>query len=225
MKRIAIILLAGDSTRFKGETPKQFYEIKGKPLIYYTIRSFQNAKNIDGILLVAKESDFYRIKEIVTSNSFNKVIGLCEGGRCRQESVYNALNMLGEILTKDDYVLIHDGARPLVKEEVINGLIDALHTYMGATVALSSKDTIAMVDKAHMEMVGVLNRDEIYRIQTPQAFHYGIIKEAHEMYKGKNVTDDTQLLQGVMPVKIVEGDSSLVKITTLEDIKYLESLL
>ena len=225
MKRIAIILLAGDSTRFKGETPKQFYEIKGKPLIYYTIRSFQNAKNIDGILLVGKESDFDRIKEIVTSNSFNKVIGLCEGGKCRQESVYNALNMLGEILTKDDYVLIHDGARPLVKEEVINGLIDALHTYMGATVALSSKDTIAMVDKAHMEMVGVLNRDEIYRIQTPQAFHYGIIKEAHEMYKGKNVTDDTQLLQGVMPVKIVEGDASLVKITTLEDIKYLESLL
>ena len=133
--------------------------------------------------------------------------------------------MLSEILSPSDIVLIHDGARPIVKEELINSLINALDTYQGATTAISSKDTIAMVDNTHMEMVGVLDRSQVYRIQTPQAFRFGIIKEAHEMYKGKNVTDDSQLLQGVFPIKIVLGDDSLVKITTMEDIKYLKVLL
>lgn len=225
MKRFALILLAGDSTRFHSETPKQFYLVNDKPLIYYTIKSFQDAKNIDGILLVSKEDYINKVKDIVVKYNFTKVKGICVGGNSRQESVYNGLNMLSEVLSSNDIVLIHDGARPLVKEELINSLIKALDTYQGATTAISSKDTIAMVDNVHTEMVGVLDRTQVYRIQTPQAFRFGIIKEAHEMYKGKNVTDDSQLLQGVFPIKIVPGDDSLVKITTIEDIKYLKVLL
>lgn len=225
MKRFALILLAGDSTRFHSETPKQFYLVNDKPLIYYTIKSFEDAKNIDGILLVSKEEYINKVKDIVVKYNFTKVKGICVGGSSRQESVYNGLNMLSEILSPNDIVLIHDGARPIVKEELIDSLIKALDTYQGATTAISSKDTIAMVDNTHMEMVGVLDRSQVYRIQTPQAFHFGIIKEAHEMFKGKNVTDDSQLLQGVFPIKIVLGDDSLVKITTMEDIKYLKVLL
>lgn len=225
MKRFALILLAGDSTRFHSETPKQFYLVNDKPLIYYTIKSFQDAKNIDGILLVSKEDYVNKVKDIVVKYNFTKVKGICVGGNSRQESVYNGLNMLSEVLSSSDIVLIHDGARPIVKEELIDSLIKALDTYQGATAAISSKDTIAMVDNNHMEMVGVLDRTQVYRIQTPQAFRFGIIKEAHEMYKGKNVTDDSQLLQGVFPIKIVPGDDSLVKITTMEDIKYLKVLL
>lgn len=225
MKRFALILLAGDSTRFHSETPKQFYLVNDKPLIYYTIKSFQDAKNIDGILLVSKEEYINKVKDIIVKYNFTKVKGICIGGNSRQESVYNGLNILSEVLSPNDIVLIHDGARPLVKEELIDSLIKALDTYQGATTAISSKDTIAMVDNIHMEMVGVLDRNQVYRIQTPQAFRFGIIKEAHEMYKGKNVTDDSQLLQGVFPIKIVPGDDSLVKITTMEDIKYLKVLL
>ncbi len=225
MKRFALILLAGDSTRFHSETPKQFYLVDDKPLIYYTIKSFQDAKNIDGILLVSKEEYINKVKDIIVKYNLTKVKGICVGGNSRQESVYNGLNMLSEVLSANDIVLIHDGARPLVKEELIDSLIKSLDTYQGATTAISSKDTIAMVDNVHMEMVGVLDRNQVYRIQTPQAFRFGIIKEAHEMYKGKNVTDDSQLLQGVFPIKIVPGDDSLVKITTMEDIKYLKVLL
>lgn len=225
MKRFALILLAGDSTRFHSETPKQFYLVNDKPLIYYTIKSFQDAKIIDGILLVSKEEYINKVKDIIVKYNFTKVKGICVGGNSRQESVYNGLNMLSEVLSPNDIVLIHDGARPLVKEELIDSLIKALDTYQGATAAISSKDTIAMVDNVHMEMVGVLDRNQVYRIQTPQAFRFGIIKQAHEMYKGKNVTDDSQLLQGVFPIKIVPGDDSLVKITTIEDIKYLKVLL
>lgn len=225
MKRFALILLAGDSTRFHSETPKQFYLVNDKPLIYYTIKSFEDAKNIDGILLVSKEEYINKVKDIVVKYNLTKVKGICVGGNSRQESVYNGLNMLSEVLSPNDIVLIHDGARPLVKEELIDSLINSLDTYQGATTAISSKDTIAMVDNIHMEMVGVLDRNQVYRIQTPQAFRFGIIKEAHEMYKGKNVTDDSQLLQGVFPIKIVIGDDSLVKITTMEDIKYLKVLL
>lgn len=225
MKRFALILLAGDSTRFHSETPKQFYLVNDKPLIYYTIKSFEDAKNIDGILLVSKEEYINKVKDIIVKYNLTKVKGICVGGNSRQESVYNGLNMLSEVLSPNDIVLIHDGARPLVKEELIDSLINSLDAYQGATTAISSKDTIAMVDNVHMEMVGVLDRNQVYRIQTPQAFHFGIIKEAHEMYKGKNVTDDSQLLQGVFPIKIVPGDDSLVKITTMEDIKYLKVLL
>lgn len=225
MKRYALILLAGESTRFVNKTKKQFFNVFGKPLIYYTIKSFECAKNVDGIILVIQKEDLETVKNIIKTYNFNKVKGLCFGGLSRQESVYNGLNMLSEILSLDDYVIIHDGARPLVNEETINNLLDALKLYHGATAALPSSDTIALVDKTHKEMIGVIDRSEVYQIQTPQAFRFGTIYEAHKLYKGKNVTDDSQLLQGIMPVKIIDGKKSLLKITTLDDIKYLETFL
>lgn len=225
MKCFALILLAGNSTRFHNDVKKQFYLVNDKPLIYYTIKSFELAKNVDGIILVVQKDDVEIAKDIVKKYEFRKVKGLCYGGSSRQESVYNGLNMLSEVLSSDDYVIIHDGARPLVKENTIDSLLLELKNYHGVTTALETNDTIAMVDKSHMEMVGILDRSEIYQIQTPQAFRFGTILEAHELYKGKNVTDDTQLLQGIMPVKIVKGEKSLLKITSLDDIKYLETFL
>lgn len=225
MKKYAVILFSGDSSRFGGNSLKQFYEVDGKPLIYYTIKSFQDSPLIDGIVLVTKEEYIEQVKMYVFEYGFTKVMIITKGGSCRQESSYNGLKFLSHYAEKDDIVLIHDGARPLVSKKIIGDLILALRDHEGATVALKSLDTMSIVDNEKKEMVGILNRDEIYRIQTPQAFHFGIIMEAHEMYKGKNVTDDSQLLQGVFPIKIVDGDENLIKITRLSDIKYLKLLL
>ncbi len=225
MKKYVVILFSGDSSRFGGNTLKQFYEINGKPLIYYTIKSFQDSPLIDGIVLVTKEEYIEKVKEHVFEYGFTKVMIITKGGASRQDSSYNGLKFLSNYASKDDIVLIHDGARPIVSKKIIGDLILALRDHKGATVALKSTDTISIVDTKSKEMVGVLNRDEIYRVQTPQAFVFGPIMEAHELYKGKNVTDDAQLLQAVYPIKIVDGDENLIKITRLSDVKYLKLIL
>lgn len=225
MNNTVIILLAGSSTRFGEATPKQFVLVKNKPLIYYTIKSFEDSSDVDQIVLVTKQENIEGVKSLVSCFGFTKVIDIVKGGETRQESAYNGLKSLENKLEKTDGVLIHDGARPLVSSRVIHELFEALHTYQGATTALPSENTITMVDKSSLEIVGTLNRDEIYQIQTPQAFIYGTILSAHEYYKGKNLTDDSQMLLGVTPVKIVLGDKKSFKITTKDDLKLLELFL
>ncbi len=225
MKKYAVILFSGDSSRFGCETPKQFYEINDKPLIYYTIKSFMDSPLVDGIILVTKKEYIEKVASYCFEYQFRKIIGIAAGGSSRQESAFNGLALLSDDAKDDDIVLIHDGARPIVSKKIIGDLILALRDHEGATVALKSTDTIALVDNKHKEMVGVLNREEVYRIQTPQAFRFKTIFEAHKLYKGKNVTDDTQLLQGVYPIKIIDGDENLIKITRLSDIKYLKLIL
>lgn len=225
MKNVAIILLGGSSTRFQSDTPKQFYKVNDKPLIYYTISSFERSPLIDEIVLVANKDYKDLLEETLNTYKFNKIKHIVEGGITRQESALMGLFSLKDYLDRSDNVLIHDGARPLVDSEIIEELIKALDTHIGATVALPSTDTVTLADTNNMEIVGTLNREEVYLIQTPQAFKYGAIFDAHMMYQGKNVSDDTQLLSGITPIKIVKGNKKLLKITTKEDILFLEVYL
>ena len=225
MKNIAIILLGGTGTRFGDDLPKQFYKVNNKPLIYYTITSFERSPLIDEIVLVANKDHKALLEEVLSEYKFKKIKHIVEGGITRQESALMGLFSLKDYLDRSDNVLIHDCARPLVDEEIIKELIEALDTHVGATVALPSTDTVTLIDKNNMEIVGTLNREEVYLIQTPQAFKYGAIFDAHLMYQGKNVSDDTQLLSGITPIKIIKGNKKLLKITTKEDILFLEVYL
>ena len=225
MKNIAIILLGGTGTRFGDDLPKQFYKVNNKPLIYYTITSFERSPLIDEIVLVANKDHKALLEEVLNEYEFTKIKHIVEGGITRQESALMGLFSLKDYLDRSDNVLIHDCARPLVDEEIIKELIEALDTHVGATVALPSTDTVTLIDKNNMEIVGTLNREEVYLIQTPQAFKYGAIFDAHLMYQGKNVSDDTQLLSGITPIKIIKGNKKLLKITTKEDILFLEVYL
>ena len=225
MKNVAIILLGGTGTRFGEEIPKQFYKVNDKPLIYYTITSFERSPLISDIVLVANKDHKDLLEEVLNTYKFNKIKHIVEGGITRQESALMGLFSLKDYLDRSDNVLIHDCARPLVSEKIIEELVDALNTHVGATVALPSTDTVTLIDKNNMEIVGTLNREEVYLIQTPQAFKYGPILDAHLMYQGRNVSDDSQLLSGVTPIKIIKGDKKLLKITTKEDILFLEVYL
>ena len=225
MKVTAIVLVGGSSTRFGSEVPKQFYKVNGKPLLAYTLDCFENSPDINDIVIVANPSYKNELEQLLHDYSYKKISHLVEGGKNRQESALFGLLAIEKETDKMDRVLIHDGVRPLVSNEIIHELLEALKDHFGATVALPSTDTMCLIDQNNSELVGTLNRDEVYAIQTPQAFVYQAILEAHKLYQGKNVTDDTQLLSGVTPIKIVKGSKKLLKITTKEDILFLEVYL
>lgn len=221
MKNFVVLLSAGSSTRFGGTTKKQFYKIDGKPVLYYSLSAFNNSNKIDEIIIVSSKDDIEIINELVKHYNFKKVTKIVEGGSVRQQSVKNGLDA---ILEKEGNVLIHDSARPLVDDEIINGLITKLNKYDGASPALKISDTIVKV--ANNEISGYGDRNELYLIQTPQAFRLEVIKEAHERFLGKNFTDDTQLVKALgKKVAIIEGKEKLKKITRLEDTHVIETYI
>lgn len=220
MKTIAVILLAGNSTRFNAEIAKVFYPIKGKPLCYYSIKPFLQSSLIDEVVLVAKEMDFLFLKNLLQSEA--KKIHYVIGGKERFDSVTNALKYLkaNSLANDNDNILIHDGARLNVNDEQINNLIEALNTYDGATLAIKMEDTIAI--RKDDEIVSFEPREQYVRIQTPQAFKFATIYEAHldESFKA---TDDAQLILKLgKKIKIVAGSKKLNKITTIEDIENIK---
>ncbi|MFA5481677.1 MAG: 2-C-methyl-D-erythritol 4-phosphate cytidylyltransferase [Bacilli bacterium] len=223
---IALILAAGSSHRFNAEMPKQFYEINGRPLIWYAIDSFQKVKAIDLIVLVAKQDHADYLSKIVQDNNFSKVQHIILGGQTRQESSFNGVKFLKNIAKDDDIVLIHDAARPLVSERIIVDCIEAAIKYNAATTALPADDTTAISFDG--EVIGFMpERKNVYRIQTPQAFKLGMIYIAHHLLKNEvDSTDDAGLIfKTFMPVHLVKGDKRLMKVTSLEDVYYLQSII
>ena len=221
MKTYAVILLAGSSTRFGGNEKKQFFLINGKPLFQYSLEAFENSKEIDEIVLVTSEDDVERVLDNVRRNNFDKVHNIVVGGSVRQESVKNGLDAIKD---NEGYVLIHDSARPLVDEETISSLVNALKNAEGAAPAVKVVDTLIRVKDN--ELISYEDRNSLLRIQTPQAFHLNVIKDAHKKYAGENYTDDTQLVKLLhKKVAIIEGKEQLLKVTSLEDTHAVEAYI
>lgn len=220
MKNIAIVLLAGDSTRFQCDTPKQLYLLNDKPLCYYSLKPFYDSKIIDEVVIVTKKEYF----PIMISNcSMSKETHLVEGGRTRFDSVDNALEIIKDFAEPEDNIFIHDGARLNLKEEHIKSLKDALVMNNAATLAIPMEDTIG--ELKNNDFVAFPNRHRFMRIQTPQAFKFKTILKAHEL--GLNeATDDAQLVLKLgESIKYVMGSKYLNKITTIEDIDWLKFYL
>ena len=225
-KITAIVLAAGQGRRMNSSIQKQFMLIKGYPVLYYSLKAFEESC-VDDIILVTGASEIaYCKEEIVEKYGFKKVSNVVAGGKERYDSVYNGL-----AAAECDYVLIHDGARPLVSVDIINRTVEAVKEYQSCTVGMPVKDTIKMVDSEKYAL-DTPDRSSLWQIQTPQAFKYTIIKEAHElMHKGacngKNITDDTMLVEECLhcKTKLVEGSYSNIKVTTPEDICVAEALL
>ena len=197
---IAIIVSSGKGTRIRNyNLPKQFIVIKNQPIIAYTLKTFQNASKIDKILVVTSKEYFSLMQEICLENKITKLISIVEGGKTRQESVYNALKYLKEYQIKDDdIILIHDGVRALISEEIITNNIKASEKYDGVSTALKVKDTIIKVNEEDI-LEQTLNRDELYQVQTPQTFKFKIIYNAHLKYANNfNLfTDDATLVKSL----------------------------
>ena len=137
----AVILVAGNSTRFGKNRNKNFELVNGKTILSYSIKAFNENEYIDNIIVVIKEDDKNTVQKIINSENLNKEIDLVLGGNSRQESVYNAIK------TSDSHiVIIHDGARPAIKQEYISKCIEEMSNFKGVTIGVKSKDTIKITD-------------------------------------------------------------------------------
>ena len=222
MEKLAgVVLMAGSSVRFGGPKNKQFCLLNGKPVFTYSIETFAKQKNISELVIVVNQDNQKDVQEFVEKNAINAKLVL--GGATRQESVDHALEALK--LADDDIVIIHDAARPLVDAFIINQVAKAAIEAGAATAYIEATDTIA-IQNGNDEVQSFASRESVAQIQTPQAFKFGLLKLAHQRANSKVATDDCSLILMLgRPVKLVKGDKKFHKITTKEDIKYLEGLL
>lgn len=225
-KCTVIIPAAGQGRRMKSHTKKQYLELKGKPILAWTIEAFQKHPLVNRIIIVTSKEDIaYVQKEVVQPYDFKKVTDVIEGGQERQSSVKKGLDLVS---TSERYVLVHDGVRPFIKEEVITKLVENLIHYKACAVGVPVKDTIKVINEDKL-IVDTPDRDKLWAIQTPQAFHVGILKKAHKeaVETGYLGTDDTVLVERFEKesVRMLEGDYSNIKITTQEDLVFGEFYL
>jgi 2-C-methyl-D-erythritol 4-phosphate cytidylyltransferase len=226
-KAFAIVPAAGMGKRMGANINKQYLMLGGKPIVAHTLQRFQDSPLISGIILVTPldEIPFCRA-EVVEKYKLDKVIEITPGGAERQNSVQNGLDALGRIAAENDVVLIHDGVRPFITEEIIRRSIIAAAEYDGALVAVKAKDTIKVVTGDLVKSTP--DRDTLWQAQTPQAFRFGLIsaaykKAASDAFLG---TDDCSLVErNNGAIRIVSGDYRNIKITTPEDLILAEAFL
>lgn len=224
---IAVLLAAGSGERMNMDISKQFILINEVPLFMYSTRTFNDNPRIDSIIIVTKMEDIHKVEDYCKSFKINKLSAVIPGGKTRQDSVYNSLSYLHERVDDDDVVLIHDTARPLISNSIINGNIDMLKKYDAVETAIKVTDTIVKSNDGQ-SINQVENRETIYQVQTPQSFRFSLIYQAHEKARleKRSVTDDASLIVSMgKSVQIVEGDKNNFKITTPEDLEILKVLL
>jgi len=223
-KNIAIITAAGKGIRLKKDIKKQYIKLKEKPIIYYTIKKFNDFNIIDEIIVVAdKENIEYMKKEVIEKYNFHKVKTIVEGGKTRKESVYNGFK---KIENKNSIIIIHDGVRPFVENKVIFNSVKNASLYGASIAAVKSIDTVKIVED---EMViDTLDRDKLRRVQTPQAFKYEILEESYKLVdrNSSKITDEAFIVESAgFPVHITESSEKNIKITTEFDLELAVFLL
>lgn len=221
----AIILAGGKGKRMGSAISKQFIDIKGKPIIYYTLKKFSENKKIDNIIVVLPEYEVKYFKENILKKYELRINKIVIGGKERQDSVYNALKSLKNSST--DIVLIHDGARPFISERIINEGIKFAEIYGAAAPGVMPKDTIKVKNEKNFS-IDTPNRANLVSIQTPQVFKFDEILECHEKirYNGEKVTDDTMVVEKYgYSVYLYDGEYTNIKVTTPEDLILAERLI
>ncbi|MFZ9139203.1 MAG: IspD/TarI family cytidylyltransferase [Bacilli bacterium] len=224
----AILLAAGDSLRLKSRvTPKQFLKIGKKKLYQYSLETFIKHKKIDQIILVTNDKFISLVQDEVKPYTKSKVIHVISGGKSRQESSYLALQY-AKFHIKPDYVLIHDVARPMISPSLIDSLVVKLRNYPAMTLARQINDSLFIVDdKATLN--NYLGKNDIYLSQTPQAFEFETILNAHEYarkLKIKTAIDDASLLFLMgKKVHVLTGSRLNFKVVSEDDLLLLEKLI
>lgn len=223
MKLGVVIPAAGRGKRMKAEMNKQFLTLVNRPVLAHTIEIFCNHPQVNQIIVVSRKEEMeYCQKKIIDKFGFNNV-KLVAGGKTRRQSVYAGLLAFPLAI---DYVIIHDGARPLISNKLLNRVIAALNDYSALTTGFRVKNTIKIEDSNKM-VAKTLNRDKLVAIQTPQAFSYDLIVRAHrQIEEDEKVFDDASLVEKLgKKVKIIKGSAENIKITTPVDLSYAKLIL
>lgn len=236
-----IIVAAGSGKRMNHDKNKQFIILKNKPLLILTLEKFYKNKLIDNIYLVIKKEEEDYVNNLLDSFEIRN-IRLVYGGRERQDSVYNCIEEIKKHLHEsyadksnhekiqahsDHFVLVHDGARPFVSNEIIEDTIREVKTYNAVCVGVPSKDTVKIIGADNI-ILSTPDRKQIWMAQTPQAFRFDILYSAYKNSYDNNFmgTDDSSIVENYgIKVKMIQGSYDNIKITTPEDLRFAESIL
>lgn len=243
---IAIVLAAGNGKRMNSDVAKQYIKLYDKEIVVYPLETFQNNKIIDKIIIVTREDDIeYCKNELVNRYNLSKVSDVISGGKERYDSVYRALCLIEEKYLEDNsasdevqddildeydrnhvIVMIHDGARPFISDEMIGDSVKTAKEFGACTVGVPVKDTIKIIDDDNFG-IDTPERKNLYQIQTPQTFRFDILKQAHDKFReneNHKITDDTMLVEQYKGVccKVIMGAYENIKVTTPEDMEVAE---
>lgn len=219
-----IFAAAGASRRMKMNTNKNFLEFDGEKILLMSMKIFSQIPRVENLIVVVAENEVEEVKKILSAEKNLKPYKIVVGGSERQYSIANALKFIPE---NTEIVLVHDAARPLVSQAVIEKVIDAAEKFGGAIAAVPAKNTIKFIDAENF-VKSTPPRSELVEVQTPQGFKKNILLRAYQKAKEENFlgTDDASLVERLgEKIKIVESDYKNIKITTPEDLKIAETFL
>jgi 2-C-methyl-D-erythritol 4-phosphate cytidylyltransferase / 2-C-methyl-D-erythritol 2,4-cyclodiphosphate synthase len=219
----AIIPAAGIGSRMKLDHPKQYHEIHGTPILAHTVQPFLDHQDITAIVVVVPAEWLEETAKLLENAGIDtSLLTLTEGGKRRQDSVYNGLRTLDKTT---DIVLVHDGARPCVTASVINHCITAIQTHGAAIAAVPVKDTLKKGDGKNL-IVDTVDRENMWQAQTPQGAKYSLLCRAFENARDQDVTDEAMLLElAGFPVALVESEETNIKVTRPEDLDLAEKIM
>ncbi|MEN3203430.1 MAG: 2-C-methyl-D-erythritol 4-phosphate cytidylyltransferase [Atribacterota bacterium] len=222
----AVVVAAGVGERMNTSLPKQYLPLLGKPVLAYTLEAFERCEAITEVTVVIHplHEEIFR-REILKKYDFRKLRHYVFGGATRQDSVYEGIKLYRDCL--EDFVLIHDGVRPLISEGIIKRCVEEVAQFEAVCVAIPSVDTLKLSPDGKT-IEGTLDRRKVWRAQTPQAFRVSLILEALERAQKEGFcgTDDASLVERLgFPVRIVLGSEENLKITTPQDFLIAEEML
>ena len=215
----AVIVAAGESLRM-GDTDKMLAQLSGKPLLAWAVRPFQQSRLVDQVVVVVSGENRQQCQAVISGSEWSKVSDFCLGGRRRQDSVAAGLAHLEQC----DWVIVHDGARPLVTVDLIERGLEAAEETGAAVAAVPVTDTIKVAGEDGT-VLQTPPRQNLWAVQTPQVFRIDIITEAYRS-AGDDVTDDASLVeQAGYKVRLYPGSYDNIKITTPADLALAEVLV
>lgn len=220
----AVIVAAGKGKRMGTEISKQFLPLCGKEILAHTVEKFEKAEKIRDIILVTGEDSLQDVQDMTQEYGWKKIRSIVAGGKERQDSVWNGLQ---EVSVDAEIVLIHDGVRPFVTEDILDISVETALEMGGCVTGVPAKDTIKVCNSENIA-VDTPDRSTLWQIQTPQTFRRELIMKAYEQAKedGFVGTDDASLAEySGYPVKVIMGSYRNIKITTKEDLLIGEAFL
>jgi 2-C-methyl-D-erythritol 4-phosphate cytidylyltransferase len=224
-RRFGLIPAAGGSSRFGGVEPKQYALLAGAPVICHAIRALNKSIALDALFVVLARDDKFYAQRI---GQVSGVVPLYCGGRTRAESVANGLAAIGEHAATEDWILVHDAARPCVDDSTLHRLLDELEDEpVGGLVAVPLADALKRAETgAGPRVASTEDRAGMWCAQTPQMFRYAILQHALKQAHGKTIADEAQAVGalGVMP-RLVLGSPANIEVTYREDLELAEAIL
>ena len=223
MKVQVVLVAAGSGTRLKAAKPKALVLLKGKPLVWYSLKAFETSKLITGVIVVGHPDHMGSFRRIIAKGHFKKVAAVTPGGETRSDSVGCGLRCVDK---NTEVVIVHDAARPLITQKMISDSVAAMKTQEAAIAAVPVKATIKKADPKNLFVTETLLRNTLWEVQTPQTFRRNVLDKAHQVKACCDPTDDAMLVEKMGGrVKIIPGDYKNIKITTAEDLLLAKILM